>query len=399
MPTVELVSNISHYYYTALSLLRSGFLGHFITGPRALQNERWMERVYPFRQLWVERKLADIPPAQVKRLWLPEIAQKMTKRLGGSGELSNWIHNELFAREAAVRMDRADAVHFVNSVGLEAARKAKRNSALCICDMRMEHPAFQEEILAEEGRKLGVDVVVPGSSYKHRILGELEIADYVLCPSSYAKRTFVDRGMDARKIIVCPYGIDTETFTPDKRSATPPRGVFVVLFLGSICVRKGVHYLLEGFKRAALKDSRLILAGPIDPGFRSILQRYEGLFEAVGPVPKLQVPKYYREADAFVLPSLADSYGLAAIEAMGSGVPLIVSENTGAADVVRENGNGFVVPIRDADSIAEKLSWLHANRERCVEMGERGCRAKERLSWARYEECLAAFYKTLFAVA
>src|SRR5437868_2361474 len=83
-------------------LLRSGFLGHFITGPRALQNERWMERVYPFRQLWVERKLADIPPAHVKRLWLPEIAQKMTKRLGGSGELSNWIHNELFAREAAL---------------------------------------------------------------------------------------------------------------------------------------------------------------------------------------------------------------------------------------------------------------------------------------------------------
>lgn len=399
MPTVEVVSNISHYQYTALSLLRCGFLGHFITGPRALQHEQWMERVYPFKRLWVERKLADIPPAHVKRLWLPEIAQKLTRKLGGTSERSNWIHNELFAREAALRMGDVDAVHFVNSVGLEAARKAKRTSALCICDMRMEHPAFQEEILAEEGRKLDIDVVVPGSSYKHRILAELELADYIVCPSSYAKKTFVDRGMDAGKIIVCPYGFDTETFTPVQRSTKQPDSVFVVLFLGSICMRKGVHYLLEGFKRAALDHSRLVLAGPIDPAFRPILQRYDGLFEAVGAVPKLQVPKYYQAADVFALPSLADAYPLVAIEATGSGVPLIVSENTGAADVVRENGNGFVVPVRDADSIAEKLTWLHARREQCIEMGERGCRAKERLSWTRYEESLTGFYQTLFAAA
>lgn len=399
MPRVELISNISHYYYTALSLLGCGFLGHFITGPRALQDEQWMERVYPFKRLWAERRLAGIPPARVKRLWLPEIAAKMTRKLGGTSERSNWIHNELFAREAALRMDHADAVHFVNSVGLEAARKAKKNSALCICDMRMEHPAFQEEILTEEGQRLGIDVVVSGTSYKHRLLAELEMADYVVCPSSYAKRTFVERGMDAGKIVICPYGSDTETFAAGQPSAKQPHGAFVVLFLGSICVRKGVHYLLEGFRRAALKDARLILAGPIDPGFRSILQRYEGLFEAVGPVPKLQVPKYYQEADVFALPSLADSYGLVTIEAMSSGVPLIVSENTGAADVVREIGNGFVVPIRDADSIAEKLTWLHSNREQCRQMGERGSRARERLSWARYEETLAGFYKTLFAAA
>ncbi len=399
MPTVELVSNISHYYYTALSLFRCGLLGHFITGPRALANEQWMGRVYPFKKLWAERKLGEIPPACVKRVWLPEIAQKLTRKLGGTSEQSNWIHNELFARQAALRMERADALHFVSSVGLEAARKAKRNSALCICDIRMEHPDFQGEILVEEGKQLGVDVDVPGSSYKHRMLAELETADYLVCPSTYAKRTFVDRGMDARKIFVCPYGVDTDAFTADKRSARDPQAEFVILFLGNVCMRKGVHYLLEGFKRAALTNSRLVLAGPIDPGFRAILQRYDGLFEAVGPVPKLQVPKYYQQADVFALPSLADAYPLVAIEAMGSGVPLIVSENTGTADVVREVGNGFVVPIRDADAIAARLTWLHANREQCIEMGARGCQRTERLSWAHYEDSLAGFYKTIFAKA
>lgn len=396
MPTVELVSNISHYYYTARALLRHGFLGHFITGPRALENEQWMGRVGPFKRLWAERKLAGIPPERVKRLWLPEIAAKLTTRLGGTGERSNWIHNELFARGASLRLARADAVHFVNSVGLESAQKARKNSALCICDMRMEHPDFQQEILTEEGRRLGVEVAVSGSSYKHRLLAELELADHIMCPSSYAQRTFVDRGIDPGKIVVCPYGIDTDTFTPNTCSGQPPNGPFVVLFLGTVCVRKGVHYLLEGFKRAALPEARLILAGPIDPGFRPILQRYAGLFEAPGPVPKLRVPEYYREASVFVLPSLADSYGLATVEAMSSGVPLIVSENTGAADMVRALGNGFVLPVRDADSIAERLTWLHGNRDAGREMGERGSDAKDRLSWDRYEESLAGFYQTLF---
>jgi hypothetical protein len=182
MPKVELISNISHYYHTALSLHRSGYLGNYITGPSALDNERWIQRLgKSFERLWIERRLEGIPPRLVKRLWLPEIVQKAVKRFGGTVEQSNWVHNELFSRMAAQMMTDCDVVHFVHSVGLEAARKAKRSGAQVICDMREEHPHFQEQILSEEATRLKIEFTFDGRgpSYKHRVSEELRLADYI----------------------------------------------------------------------------------------------------------------------------------------------------------------------------------------------------------------------------
>jgi glycosyltransferase involved in cell wall biosynthesis len=383
MPKVELISNIFHYYHTALSLHRCGYLGDYITGPSALDNETWMQhRGKIFERLWIERRLEGIPPRLVKRMWLPEIVQKGVKRLGGTGEQSNWAHNELFARKAAAMMTDCDVVHFV-----------KRGGAVVICDMREEHPDYQEQILSEEAERLKIPFTVPGSSYRHRIIEELQLADYVFCPSAYAKRTFVTQGISADKLVVCPYGVDTKFFAGRER----PRlsGPFNVLFLGNICMRKGVHYLLEAFQHAALRDARLILAGPIDPSFRPVLDQYSS-FELTGPIPHSQVHEQYQKADVFVIPSLADAYPLVALEAMSAGLPLIVSENTGVAGVIENGREGFVVPIRNAREIAAKLTLLYENREQCARMGLAAASATSTMTWENYKRVCADFYRSLF---
>jgi glycosyltransferase involved in cell wall biosynthesis len=389
-----LISNIFHYYHTALSLHRRGYLGDYITGPSALDNEAWMQRRGGiFERLWIERRLEGIPPQLVKRMWLPEIVQKGVKRLGGSGEQSNWAHNELFARGAARMMSDCDVVHFVNSVGREAARKAKRSGAVVICDMREEHPDYQAQILSEEAERLKIQFTVPGSSYRHRIIEELHLADYVFCPSSYAKRTFVAQGISADKLVVCPYGVNTKQFIGREKSR--PSEQFNVLFLGNICMRKGVHYLLEGFQSAGLRDARLLLAGPIDPLFRPVLDRFS-LFERLGPIPHSRVHEQYQQANVFVIPSLADAYPLVALEAMSAGLPVIVSENTGTADIIENGREGFVVPIRNAREIAAKLTLLYENREQCARMGMAAASAARLLNWDNYERVCAAFYDSLF---
>ena len=395
MPKVELISNIFHYYHTALSLHRSGYLGDYITGPSALDNEAWIQHLgKSFERLWIERRLEGIPPNLVKRMWLPEIVQKAVKRLGGTGEQSNWVNNELFARKAAWMMTDCDVVHFVHSVGREAARKAKRSGALVICDMREEHPHYQQQILSEEAKRLQIEFTVPGSSYRHRIIEEIHLADYIFCPSSYAKRTFVAQGISEDKLVVCPYGVDTTTFTP--REGSRASAQFNILFLGSICMRKGVHYLLEAYQNAGLKNARLLLAGPVDPSFRPVLRCYEGLFEEVGPIPHSQVLQQYQEADVFVMPSLADSYALVVLEAMSAGLPVIISENTGTADVIENGRQGFVVPIRNTREIAEKLTFLYENREQCAHMGMAASSAARVRNWDNYETVCAGFYKSLF---
>ena len=96
-----------------------------------------------------------------------------------------------------------------------------------------------------------------------------------------------------------------------------------------------------------------MLAGTVDPSFRPVLRRYEGLSDELGPITHSQVLEQYQRADVFVLPSLADSYSLVVLEAMSAGVPVIISENTGTASVIENGREGFVVPIRDAQEIAE----------------------------------------------
>ena len=150
MLKVELVANVPHYMYTAQILHALGCLGHYTTGPCALDSEAWLRTAGPLKKLWTQRRLENVPHQLVKRLWFPEIVQKGIKKIGGSTELSNWSHNEIFARRAASRLEDCDAIHFVHSVGLKLAMKAKKNGAKIICDMREEHPKFQHDILSEE---------------------------------------------------------------------------------------------------------------------------------------------------------------------------------------------------------------------------------------------------------
>ena len=77
MPRVELISDVFHYYYTALALHRQGFLGHYITGPSLLSDEGALARLGgPFRRLWTERRLDGLPSRKVRRTWVPELMRR-----------------------------------------------------------------------------------------------------------------------------------------------------------------------------------------------------------------------------------------------------------------------------------------------------------------------------------
>jgi glycosyltransferase involved in cell wall biosynthesis len=98
-----------------------------------------------------------------------------------------------------------------------------------------------------------------------------------------------------------------------------------------------------------------------------------------------------------VLPSLEDGFGLVALEAMAAGRPVIVSEHAGVKDVVREGRDGFVVPIRSPDAIAEKLQWLHDHPAERQAMGRAAREQALRYPWARYGDEVVAAYRRVLA--
>lgn len=390
---VALVSNIPHYHHLARALEAAGMLSCYVACAAPLDSEP-VSPLLPayWRRKFEGRRLTGVARDRVRRIWLAEALQKGLPRLRLlSPERANWLNNHLFDRLAVPYLDGATAVHFVSSVGFNCARWARQRGLTVVCDSRQGHQVFYRQVLQEESLRWGYRSQVPGESYEKRVLGEYALADYLAVPSEFAARTFVERGFDRRRVAINPYGVALEHFWPEGKRP----GHFQALFVGQLTPCKGVVYLLEAWRRLRLSNAELVLIGSVDPVLQSGLTRYEGLFRHLDPVPKLELRRYYQEASVLVLPSLADSFGLVVLEAMACACPVIVSANTGAADAVSDGTEGFVVPIRDVDALADRLLRLHRDPDLRRRMGEEAARKAQRFTWEAYGRRAVDFYRRL----
>ena len=137
------------------------------------------------------------------------------------------------------------------------------------------------------------------------------------------------------------------------------------------------------------------MIGKVDPAMGPILKRYQGVFKHIPSLPKIELAKYYSNSSVFVLPSLADSFALVVLEAMACGVPVIVTEHTGSKEVLREGVDGFIVPIRDVESIKEKILFLYENRDVCQQMGDAASQRAQEVTGDNLEQRAVEIYATI----
>ena len=98
--------------------------------------------------------------------------------------------------------------------------------------------------------------------------------------------------------------------------------------------------------------------------------------------------------DVFVFPSLFEGFGLVLLEAMAMGLPIITTTHTAGPDLIEEGREGFIVPIRDANAIAEKLTRLHEDRSLRDEMSASARRRAKEFTWEDYGAKLSACVQT-----
>src|SRR5262245_51171443 len=157
-------------------------------------------------------------------------------------------------------------------------------------------------------------------------------------------------------------GVDTDEFCPIERTASEIN----LLCVGRLIERKGQHHLLQAFARLHkhLPDQtlRLTLAGTGDA--EAHLKRLAsdlGIADAVyfaGFVTREQMPEMYRNADIFVLPSQNEGMSIALLEALSTGLPVIVTDTGGTEELVREGENGLIVQWADVESLTSALQTL-----------------------------------------
>ncbi|HEY6417646.1 MAG TPA: glycosyltransferase family 4 protein [Candidatus Binataceae bacterium] len=293
------------------------------------------------------------------------------------------------------RLVPCDAFHCLSSFGLQSHRTARsRYGALTICDRGSTHIEYQDEILRDEYARFGLRFAGVDPRVMERELEEYALCDLIFVPSTQVLRTFVDQGVPREKLRLNPYGVDLAMFHREPKCDR----AFRVLFVGTVTLRKGLPYLFEAMAGIRAPDIELCVIGVIEPEMRPIMAKYEGTFRYAGVLPRTELYKHYSQASVLVLPSIEEGLALVQAQAMACGVPVIATENTGAADIFTNGVEGFIVPIRDAAAIRERLLLLYENPARREQMGEAAlARARELGGWDDYGRRATDYYRDALA--
>lgn len=336
-----------------------------------------------------------IPKDKINSIISKEIFQrsweKLPRLLKNLYNPQYFIHKMFDKAAASCLKEGADIV----IGGLRVARKAKRFGAITIVERGSSHILYQNKILREEYEKYGIKAepfALPHPKVIEDDLRGYEEADYISIPSSFVKRTFLEYGVPENKIIQVPYGVDLSDF----KQVPKNDNIFRVIFVGGMCLRKGVHYLLQAFSELNLPNSELLLIGSINKEIKPFFKKYEGKYKWLGHIPQKELHKYYSQGSVFVMPSIEEGLSMVQLQAMACGLPLVCTTNTGGEDIIYDGKNGFVVPIRNTEALKEKLVYLYSNPEICKKMGQS---AKERVSsgftWDDYGSKIISAYDNI----
>ena len=209
---------------------------------------------------------------------------------------------------------------------------------------------------------------------------ELSLAQIVVCPSRFTADSLPAEAHGRCRVIVAPFG-SPPSGPPREPGATgaPLR----VLFAGSMSQRKGLADLFAAVRLLNRRDVELVILGsPV--ASMSFYRRELADFIYEPPRSHAAVLALMGTCDVLCLPSLVEGRALVIQEAMSQGLPVIITPNTGADDVVTEGVSGFVVPIRSPEAIAEKIGWFADHRDRWAAMSRAAQAAATSFTWDNY---------------
>jgi D-inositol-3-phosphate glycosyltransferase len=250
-----------------------------------------------------------------------------------------------------------------------------------------------------------------------RIHTEMEIvawADRMIAatPAEHSQLQWLYRA-DRRKIEIVPPGVNTERFfplSPDEAKARlgfdPHKQLF--LFVGRIEPLKAVDTIIKALAIVRQEDRRLFkkLAFAIvggDPNdFRDAemaalkaLSCELGLGDVVhfmGAKDQSELPTFYAAATAVIMPSDYESFGMVALEAMASGKPVIASQVGGLAFLVRDRETGYLVPVREPQSLAKSIQEIMNDLIKTEEMGQNAALVAKEYAWPRIADRLLTIF-------
>lgn len=393
------------YYQLPLALLEVGLLQDLVTDMYWPADRLWFKRLFgatPTKKIISSRFCAELGSRSVRISKIAFCAAALGQVVG-DGRVNRFKDKALSS--TARRESRSKGLEAVFSYSHYASRvfsPGARRIPYRFLFQFHPHPRSVRRILIEEAELMPKARASLLREHEFRLTraefdelaDEPSLANGWVAASSYTARTLGENGVPLDRIHVVPYGVENHLY--EKRVRQPSSSdLFTVIFVGTLSQRKGLSYLLDAVRLLKTRKMRVVLCGR---GFidKELISNYDDLNLQIKPnLSNASLIRELHRSDLFVLPSLVEGFAHVILEAMSCGLPVVASSHTCAPDVLEEGVQGFTVPIRDAQSIAAKLSWGIEHRSDLAIMGEAAAVRAQHFTWERFRRGIQLAYRSM----
>jgi len=353
-------------------------------------------------QKLAKRACAGLDPAAV-RLSLPALAAFAGMACWPRAQRLNAYKGRAIGaltRRLALRADVAALCY--SSYAYEVFRDTRARPAHRILFALQADPRTRRALMREEMER--VPVAAPSLRTEHEfslsarefehLASEPHLSTGILASSTYAASTLIAHGVARDRIRVVPYGVDTTMF-PERTRPPERRKPFRIAFVGRMTQSKGLIDLLDAARQLHSRIVEVQIFAHSHTG-HDLCRPYNDLrLQLNVGLSGRALATALHGCDVLVLPSLAEGFGHVVLEGMSCGLPVITTTNTCGPDVIAKGVEGFIVPIRDPDAIASRLSWAIDHRDDLAAMGAAAARKARQFTWERFRARVANAYLAL----
>ncbi len=392
------------HYAIPHMLYQAGMLEHFYTDICAVKSWPRLLRSVPktLRPVSLERLIGRIPNnlPREKITSFPRFGWQYARRRAASLTTSETQMVHLWAGKRFCELVTqggfrdGSTIYTFNSAGLELLQAARALGIHTVMEQTIAPQEIECILISEEQETFPqweppLPVDDQGiNDLAAREREEWNNSDLILCGSEFVRDSIAVCNGPIERCVVVPYGVDMRFCTLERKQHDGPLRVLTV---GSVGLRKGLPYVLRVAQQLRGK-AEFRVVGPIKV-LPAVQAELRSVLELTGPVPRSEILTHYGWADAFLLPSLCEGSATAVYEALATGLPVICTPNTGS--VVRDGVDGFIVPVRDADAIAEKLELLHRERDLLRIMARNASQQATNFTLAAYSQRLIRSLSTI----
>lgn len=385
--TVKALLGAGHevIFYTSMWYKENNFFWKFISFNKKLKNEL------------LKKSDTSIPAEIIKTNTVGTLYKFFGRFIFRDIELWSFIEDRIHDNYVSRKLKKQTADIFIGyeksclksftvakQLGIKTILDLAQVHANFIVDLRKQFPFF--ETISGKKKTFDKITIIKQNEYNK--------ADCILTLSTFAKQTLINNDIKESKVKVASLGFNANLFSPKQNYFSNKK--LRLIFIGIVTFRKGIADLITVMKQLENENVELIVVGP--RGDASHLLNKQSNYSNIKYIEYLHhadMVKELQQADVFVLPSYLDSWAAVVIEAMACGLPVIISNNTGAKDAV-DDSCGFIIKTGNISELKKCINYFVNNTNAINVMGKNATIKAQAYTWKHYNNELIKFINNCF---